>query len=65
MSFNKSQMQAHAMEIVKAALSSGAIKLNGPNSGDYNAGNIKSDVEYVNGLINGIVDNLLANSKKD
>lgn len=60
MALNKSQLQVHAMEIVKAGLSAGAIKLQGPNSGDYNAENIKTDVEYLNGLINGITDNLLA-----
>jgi len=60
---NKTQLQVHAMEIVKAGLASGAIKLQGANSNGYNEAHIKADVEYLNGLINGITDNLL--SKRD
>ena len=63
MALNKTQLQVHAMEIVKAGLASGTIKLQGSNSGTYNAEHIKADVEYLNGLINGITDNLL--SKRD
>lgn len=51
------------MEIVKAGLASGTIKLQGSSGSDRNETQIKADVEYLNGLINGITENLL--SKRD
>jgi hypothetical protein len=52
------------MDVIRAALTGGAIKLQGPNSNDYNAQNIKADSDYLNGLINSVAKNLLENANK-
>jgi len=56
--FNSHAAHAHAVSIVTAALQSQSIKLRGPDVTGGNANNIKTDVEYLNGLINGIASNL-------
>ncbi len=65
MSFNRTGAIDRALEVFKAGLESGAIKLNGSSVyGDDNEKNIRADTQYVNGLINSIADNLLELSKR-
>lgn len=59
-----SQAYAQALDTVRAALSGGAVKLEGPNSNNYNEAHIKADSEYLNGLINSIAQNILDNVNK-
>jgi len=55
-----------ALEVVKAGLSSGAIKLQGSNFADgNNAQQLKSDTHYLNELINSIAENLIEKTKRD
>jgi len=53
--YSKSNAYAHAIAMVTAGLSSGSIKLEGPDKqGAYG----KSDAKYLADLIAGIVDSL-------
>jgi hypothetical protein len=54
-----------ALELVKAALTSGSLKLQG--SSEYpenNTAQLKGDTDYINGLINSIAANLQAKSPR-
>lgn len=56
--FNENHAHLKAIELVTAGLQSGVIKLAGVNAAGSNAKNIALDVEYLNGLVNGLAKNL-------
>lgn len=55
--FNRHNAHTHAVSIVVAALTSGELKLNGP---DHLGGRAEADAKYINDLINSIAKNLTA-----
>ncbi len=55
--FNKNLAHEKAIEIVKTALQSGAIKL---HTGERASSKHEVDAAYLNGLINSLAENLTA-----
>lgn len=64
MSFSRSGAYERAMDVVKAALAGGQLKLEGPNSQGHGPGQLTADSQYLNGLINSIAENLLEKQKQ-
>lgn len=64
MAFTTDEAQAATSDILKAALSSGAVKLRGPgHDKDSNANNSKLDADYLNALFTSLVTNIKSTSK--
>ncbi|HDR9796674.1 TPA: hypothetical protein QDC59_000206 [Burkholderia cenocepacia] len=57
-SFTRSDASGHAITLVKAALESGVIKLNGPLGSDTPAEYAKLDAEYLAALINELAEKM-------
>ncbi|WP_426057108.1 hypothetical protein [Janthinobacterium sp. PSPC2-1] len=61
MSFNTDEAQRAATDILKSALSSGALKLRGPgHDEDANEYNSKLDAKYLNNVFTEIVKNIVS-----
>ena len=64
MPFTTDEAQTAASDILKAALSSGTIKLRGPgHDNNSNEFNLKLDGEYLNTLFTSLVTNIKSTSK--
>ncbi|KFC61946.1 hypothetical protein [Massilia sp. LC238] len=65
MSFNRTGAIDRALELVKAGLEGGTIKLQGSSNYEENNGQqLAYDSAYLNGLINSVVENLLDLNKR-
>lgn len=65
MAFNRNSAIDRAVEIIKAGLSSGSIKLKGSASyPNDNVENIQLDGDYVKGMINSITEAIVEAAKK-
>lgn len=61
---NRTGAYERAIEIVKAALAGGQIKLEGATSVGNSKGQLAADTEYLNGLINSLAENIINHANK-
>lgn len=63
MAIARSVAQDRALEVIKAALSSNSIKLEGANSSGYNKEHLAADSEYLSGLIKALTETIYQDLK--